>query len=43
MELNYKILKMYNPWLRDTTLTDKNNKIYVFKMPEAGSIKIINE
>ena len=41
--INYKILKMYNPWLRDTTLTDKNNKVYVFKMPEKGSIKIIAE
>lgn len=41
--INYKILKMYNPWLRDTTLTDKSNKIYVIKMPEKGSIKIINE
>ena len=41
--INYKILKMYNPWLRDTTLTDKNNKVYVIKMPEKGSIKIINE
>ena len=41
--INYKILKMYNPWLRDTTLTDKNNKIYVIKMPEKGSIKIIDE
>jgi len=41
--INYKILKMYNPWLRDTTLTDKNNKTYIFKMPEKGSIKIIDE
>jgi membrane-bound lytic murein transglycosylase D len=41
--INYKILKMYNPWLRDTTLADKNNKIYVIKMPEKGSIKIIDE
>ena len=41
--INYKILKMYNPWLRDTTLTDKRNKMYVIKMPEKGSIKIINE
>lgn len=41
--INYKILKIYNPWLRDTTLTDKNNKVYVIKMPEKGSIKIIDE
>jgi peptidoglycan lytic transglycosylase D len=40
---NYKILKMYNPWLRDTTLTVKNNKTYVIKLPEKGSIKIIDE
>ncbi len=38
---NYKTLKMYNPWLRDTTLTSQRDKVYILKMPEKGSIKMI--
>jgi hypothetical protein len=41
--INYKILKFYNPWLRDNLLTNKTGKIYFFKLPEKGSIKIIPE
>lgn len=33
---NYKILKMLNPWLREAHLTNKNNKVYYIKVPEAG-------
>jgi len=40
--LNYKILKLYNPWLRDNTLNNRNQKVYKIKIPEKGSIKIIN-
>jgi hypothetical protein len=40
--LNYKILKLYNPWLRDNTLNNRNQKIYKIKIPQKGSIKIIN-
>lgn len=40
---NYKILKMYNPWLRDVTLTNKNRTQYYFKFPEEGSIEMIRE
>jgi hypothetical protein len=40
--LNYKILKLYNPWLRDNYLSNRNRKIYNIKIPEKGSIKIIN-
>lgn len=40
---NYKILKMYNPWLRDNLLINKNRKQYVFFFPEHGSIEIIGE
>lgn len=38
---NYKILKYYNPWLRDNTLTNKKGKTYKIKLPAKGSIKII--
>ncbi|NWF50901.1 MAG: lytic transglycosylase domain-containing protein [Ignavibacteriaceae bacterium] len=40
---NYKILKLYNPWLRDTLLLNKYNKKYLIKFPEKGSIEIIRD
>jgi len=40
--LNYKTLKLYNPWLRDNYLSNQNRKVYKIKIPEKGSIKIIN-
>jgi len=30
-EINYKMLKYFNPWLRDTLLTNKNRKEYFIK------------
>jgi membrane-bound lytic murein transglycosylase D len=41
--VNYFILKMYNPWLRDNTLSNKNKKSYAIKIPKEGSIEIIKE
>jgi membrane-bound lytic murein transglycosylase D len=41
--INYKILKMYNPWLRENYLTNKSGKTYTIKIPEEGSIEIIKE
>ena len=41
--LNYKTLKLYNPWLRDNYLSNRNRKVYKIKIPEKGSIKIIRE
>jgi hypothetical protein len=41
--INYKILKLYNPWLRDTALKNLNNKTYSIKIPEMGSIEMIKE
>jgi membrane-bound lytic murein transglycosylase D len=41
--INYFILKMYNPWLRDNYLTNKDRKSYTIKVPEEGSIEIIKE
>lgn len=41
--INYKILKYFNPWLRDDHLTNKNHYTYVLKIPEKGFIKIIKE
>ena len=41
--INYFILKMYNPWLRDNYLSNKNKKAYTIKLPKEGSIEIIKE
>lgn len=41
--INYFILKMYNPWLRENHLNNKNNRTYMLKLPKEGSIQIIKE
>ena len=41
--INYKILKYYNPWLRDTSLKNRKNKTYTIEMPEKGSIEIVKD
>lgn len=32
--INYKILKMFNPWLRETSLKNPGRKTYILKIPE---------
>lgn len=34
--INYKILKNFNPWLRDSFLTNKNGKKYYIRIPQKG-------
>lgn len=34
--INYKILKYFNPWLRDSFLTNKAGKEYTIKIPKEG-------
>lgn len=41
--INYKTLKLFNPWLRDSSLKNKNGKRYTIKIPEEGSIVLIKE
>ena len=41
--INYKILKLYNPWLRDNVLMNRSGKSYTIKIPEMGSIEVIKE
>ena len=41
--INYKILKYYNPWLRDISLTNKKRFSYEIKLPVKGSIEIIGD
>ena len=38
--VNYKILKQYNPWLRDKKLTNKSNKTYTITLPASNDIYI---
>ena len=39
--INYKILKLYNPWLRQNYLKNRKHKKYLVKIPVKGSIKVI--
>jgi len=41
--INYFILKMYNPWLRDNYLKNRSKKVYLIKLPKEGRIEIIKE
>jgi len=34
--INYKILKLHNPWMRDRKLTNPTKKKYVIEIPTAG-------
>ena len=34
--INYKILKIHNPWLREAHLNNKSRKLYEIKIPEKG-------
>ena len=35
-DINYKILKLHNPWLRDTYLKNASGKEYLIQIPEKG-------
>lgn len=41
--INYKTLKYFNPWLRDTGLKNTEGVVYKIKVPVEGSIKLISE
>jgi membrane-bound lytic murein transglycosylase D len=34
--VNYKILKIFNPWLRETHLNNKSRKLYSIEFPKSG-------
>lgn len=40
-KLNYKTLKLFNPWLRDNFLTNKRKKRYFVTLPKEGTFNII--
>ncbi|MCM4168245.1 Membrane-bound lytic murein transglycosylase D [Arenibacter antarcticus] len=39
-EINYKILKRHNPWLREPHLNNSSNKKYTIEIPNKGYYKI---
>ncbi len=39
-EINYKILKRHNPWLREPHLNNKSGKKYVIEIPNKGYYKV---
>ncbi len=41
--INYRTLKLYNPWLRESYLKVKKGEIYYLKIPKPESIEIIRE
>lgn len=40
--INYKILKLHNPWLREAYLTNQTGKKYYLQIPEKGSYPSVN-
>ena len=40
--INYKILKIHNPWLRESYLTNKLKKKYYIKLPQKGNYYLQN-
>lgn len=41
--INYKVLKLLNPWLRADYLPNKSNKIYVIKIPKGREYYLLDE
>lgn len=35
-EISYKVLKIFNPWLRDSFITNKDKKTYIIEIPKKG-------
>ena len=38
--INYKILKLHNPWLREPHLNNKSRKSYLIELPKEGYYKV---
>jgi membrane-bound lytic murein transglycosylase D len=41
--INYKVLKIFNPWLRDNFLKNKSKKTYILQIPKNGSVDILQD
>ncbi len=42
-KINYKLLKIFNPWLRDNFLQNRSGQTYYIKIPADGSVFVIPE
>ncbi|HLU51832.1 MAG TPA: lytic transglycosylase domain-containing protein [Flavobacteriaceae bacterium] len=42
-DINYKVLKIHNPWLRETKLNNKTRKKYYIEIPEEGHYQITSK
>jgi len=42
-EINYKILKIHNPWLRENKLNNKSRKLYHIEIPQKGYYEVNNK
>lgn len=40
--INYKTLKLHNPWLRDSFLTNPRNKEYTLKLPSKNMAELVS-
>lgn len=40
--INYKILKIHNPWLRENKLNNKSGKLYHIEIPQKGYYEVNN-
>lgn len=41
--INYKIIKIFNPWIRDNFLPNPNRKVYILNIPINSEIEILSE
>lgn len=41
-DINYKILKLHNPWLRETHLNNRSGKEYFIEIPEKGTYTMMD-
>ena len=41
--VNYKLLKQFNPWLRSTSLPDKSRKKYILKIPTDTDLMVFDD
>jgi membrane-bound lytic murein transglycosylase D len=42
-DINYKLLRQFNPWLRSTSLTDKSRKKYILKIPTDPNLMVFDD
>jgi membrane-bound lytic murein transglycosylase D len=42
-DINYKLLRQFNPWLRSTSLPDKSRKKYILKIPTDTNLMVFDD